>query len=377
MKASSRLACSTRRSLATIWWRARTEVTAWTQVARAGHDDDRARSLDALTSGRSVSSGPRSGPTAGTGAAAPGRPSRRCPAGVSSAITRPGAEDGHPVGEPLGLLHQVRDEEDGHAAIADRLDQVPRLAAGLRVEPGRQLVEDRDLRPADERQGDRQALLLAARQVPVGRVALVVEPEVVDQLARIGRVSVERGEQVERLADGDPVGQLALLELDADEGPQSVAVPPGIEPEHADRAGVGRPQTGDRLDGRGLAGAVRSEDAEDLALLDGERDAVDGRRDRRSACVRSVTSMTFMGQGSQRATAGTSNVRPERTGASADGRINRSVDGEAGRTQCACNPATRPSGPLTPSPDRRWSLAGHGRPIDRAREIDARTEVQP
>jgi len=31
------------------------------------------------------------------------------------------------------------------------------------------------------------------------------------------------------------------------------------------------------FDGRGLAGTVRAEDAEDLALLDGERDAVDGR----------------------------------------------------------------------------------------------------
>ena len=40
---------------------------------------------------------------------------------------------------------------------------------------------------------------------------------------------------------------------------------------------VRRPQAGDRFDGRRLAGAVRSEDAEDLALLDGERDIVDRR----------------------------------------------------------------------------------------------------
>ena len=40
---------------------------------------------------------------------------------------------------------------------------------------------------------------------------------------------------------------------------------------------VGRAEAGDRLDGRGLAGTVGSEDAEDLAFLDGERDAVDGR----------------------------------------------------------------------------------------------------
>ena len=95
--------------------------------------------------------------------------------------------------------------------------------------------------------------------------------------ARIRGLRVERREQVEGLADGHPVGELALLELDADERPQSVAVPARVEAEDPDGAGVGRPETGDRLDGGCLAGAVRSEDAEDLALLDGEGDAVDRR----------------------------------------------------------------------------------------------------
>ena len=39
---------------------------------------------------------------------------------------------------------------------------------------------------------------------------------------------------------------------------------------------VGDAQSLDALDGGGLAGAVRAEDAEDLPLLDGERDAVHG-----------------------------------------------------------------------------------------------------
>ena len=176
-------------------------------------------------------------------------------------------------------------------------------------------------------------------------------PRSLDQLARVGRLLVERGEQLERLADGDPVGQLALLELDADEAPESLAVPPGIEPEDADRARVGRPETGDRLDGRGLAGAVRAEDAEDLALLDGERHAVDGRRARRSACVRLVTSMTFMGQGSQPTAVGTSDLRPEPNGDSADGRIHRSVDCEAGTGERRPEPPRdlRPSLPPAPA----------------------------
>ena len=113
------------------------------------------------------------------------------------------------------------------------------------------------LRLAHEGEGDREALLLAAGQVPVVRVALLGQPEVVDQRPRIGRIRVERREQLEGLADGHAVGQLALLELDADERPETIAIPSGVEPEDADRAAVGRAQTGDRLDGRRLAGAVR------------------------------------------------------------------------------------------------------------------------
>ena len=145
------------------------------EVAGPGHDDVGPVRWTLRTSGRSVSSRSSSG--------ADGRKRSRCsgstietmPAGVSSAITAAVAEDRDAIGEPLGLLHQVGDEQDGHAAIADRLDEVPGLAARLRVEPGRELVEDRDPRPADEREGDRQALLLAAGEVAVGGVALVLE----------------------------------------------------------------------------------------------------------------------------------------------------------------------------------------------------------
>ena len=135
----------------------------------------------------------------------------------------------------------------------------------------------RDLRLAHEGEGDREALLLAAGQLPVLRVALLGQPEVLDEGIGIGRVGVERREQLDGLGDRHALGQLALLELDADDRSQAITILLGIEPEDADRPAVGLAQAGDRLDGRRLAGAVRAEDAEDLALLDGERHAVDGR----------------------------------------------------------------------------------------------------
>jgi len=49
----------------------------------------------------------------------------------------------------------------------------------------------------------------------------------------------------------------------------------GVESGDPYAAGVGDPQPLDALDGGGLAGPVRAEDPEDLALLDGEGDTVD------------------------------------------------------------------------------------------------------
>ena len=143
------------------------------------------------------------------------------------------------------------------------LDELPRVAAGLRVEPGRQLVEDGDLRVADEGERDRQPLLLAAGELAERRVrACSVEPEVVEELAS-GRPGRGRRTRTGRAPRGpcSLLGQLALLELDADAARAAVAVAPRVEAEHADgarRRACAEPA--DALDGGGLAGAVRPED---------------------------------------------------------------------------------------------------------------------
>jgi hypothetical protein len=53
------------------------------------------------------------------------------------------------------------------------------------------------------------------------------------------------------------------------------AVDEWIETHDADGAGVWRPQSDDTLDRCGLAGAVGTEDAEDLTLFDRQRDVID------------------------------------------------------------------------------------------------------
>ena len=86
---------------------------------------------------------------------------------------------------------------------------------------------------------------------------------------------VERSEQPQRLLDGELVGELRLLELDAEALAQLALVAPSAG--RAPRlARVGREQPFEDLDRRRLAGAVRAEQAEALAAAHLERQAVDG-----------------------------------------------------------------------------------------------------
>ncbi len=156
--------------------RARTAVTAWTRLPGAGHDQGRSDVRHGADLGQ---------PGEDRIVERDRRPEAQSLLRVDLADDAgrrvegddlPGVDDGDPVGEPLGLLHEVGHQDDGHAAVADALDQVPGVTPGLRVEPGRQLVEDGDARVADEGQRDRQPLLLPARQLAEGGLALVVRP---------------------------------------------------------------------------------------------------------------------------------------------------------------------------------------------------------
>ena len=60
-------------------------------------------------------------------------------------------------------------------AALELVDQVPELAARLRVEAGGRLVEEEQLGIADQRAGEREPLLLPARQRADARVALLLQ----------------------------------------------------------------------------------------------------------------------------------------------------------------------------------------------------------
>src|SRR5262249_16186893 len=107
-------------------------------------------------------------------------------------------------------------------------------------------------------------------------VAFLSQADEVDYVVRVARVPVVPGEQAVRLAHGEVGPELRLLQDDADALAVRALGARGIEAEHADSASVALGVPRENLARRGLAGAVRPEQSEDLPLVDPEADAADG-----------------------------------------------------------------------------------------------------
>lgn len=122
--------------------------------------------------------------------------------------------------------------------------------------------------------GREQGVRPPAGEFAEAAVQVRSEPEAFGQGSPAGGVRVERGVQFEGLADGELGLEFTPLELDAENPGDPLVVGDRVEAGDADPAGVGDAQALDAFDGGRLAGAVGAEDAEDLALLDGEGEAV-------------------------------------------------------------------------------------------------------
>ena len=96
--------------------------------------------------------------------------------------------------------------------------------------------------------------------------------------------AVQRRPERDRFAHLDALLELRFLKLDADAALQRRDVAQRIEAEHRDAAGVGHAQPLDALHRRRLAGAVGTDQAEDLAVPDVDRDV--GQRRHRSVTLR-------------------------------------------------------------------------------------------
>ena len=108
------------------------------------------------------------------------------------------------------------------------------------------------------------------------RAALLLELHQRDDLVGRRAAVEEAAEQAQRFDDRQLVGELRLLQLDAQPLTQRQRVGGPPQPEHLDVAGVRLRQPFADLDRRRLAGAVRPQQAEAFAGAHVQLDAVDG-----------------------------------------------------------------------------------------------------
>ena len=196
------------------------------------------------------------------------------------------------IAQLVGLLHVVRRQHDGLAAGVQARDDLPQADPALRVEAGRRLVEEQDGGVVQQRAGDHQPLREAARERHHGRLCPFgqVEPheQVVGGGARGGGPhSEEAAVEVQVLPHGQRAVEGVRLGHDADQllGDRRVA----HDVDAADERLAGRRDHAGREHARGrrLAGAVGSEQAEDLTLADGQVEPVH-RRDAARVDLRQV-----------------------------------------------------------------------------------------
>ena len=149
-------------------------------------------------------------------------------------------------------------------------------SAGGWVEARRRLVEEEQLWIPDQRDREIEPAALAAGQRPALRIRLLLEPDELEDVPRRARIVVVPGEELEMLADREVREQLAALGHDADPPTPSAVCAFWVGAEHANLAGVATAIAHQDLDGRRLAGAVRAEQAEDLARRQLEVDPAHG-----------------------------------------------------------------------------------------------------
>ena len=148
----------------------------------------------------------------------------------------------------------------------------------VRIQTVGRLVEDQQPRPSEHGLGKGQALAHAHRVALHLVVCPLGHPYRAEELGDLLLVDRAQGarEKPQVLAAGKEAVQRRLLERRPEEASRSRVGGPAVLASDPGRAAVGVQQPQQDADGRGLAGAVRAQEPENLALGDAERDLVHG-----------------------------------------------------------------------------------------------------
>src|SRR5216684_2458552 len=184
--------------------------------------------------------------------------------------------DGDTVAEALGFFNVMSGHQDGFFLSLQFLDDVVNLAANLRIEAGGGLIEEEDFGIVDERHGEGQALLLAARKLAVEGVSFLFEAEALEQFVRFAATFVKASEKPQSFYYAELVGERSGLQCGADLVFQRRGITLRIEAANGNSPAVKIAQAFENLDGGCFSGAIRPEQTENLAFFHTKADTANG-----------------------------------------------------------------------------------------------------
>ena len=170
-------------------------------------------------------------------------------------------------------------QQDRLSGLGKFRDRVPKLPSPDRIETYCRLVEHDDRRVVEEASGDVEPLLHPAR---VALDALLLASHQAHELQELGdppllhlrRHAVELGEIAEVVKAAQPLVRAAVAAEDvADVPPHGAGAVDNVVPQHAGRSRGRDQQRHQHLDRGRLSGAVRPEQAKELALVHLEVDS--------------------------------------------------------------------------------------------------------
>jgi hypothetical protein len=173
-----------------------------------------------------------------------------------------------PVGELVGLVEVLGCQEHRHAIGDQVADHLPHPGPAGGIQAGRRLVEEDHRRPGDQARGQVQAPAHAARVAFHHPVRGIGEIEPGQQLDRPGAgvgaaQATEPPDHDEVLPPGEQLVEGGILSGDADAALHRRRVRDDVVPGNPRPAAVRNRQGRQDADRGGLAGAVRSEHAQD------------------------------------------------------------------------------------------------------------------
>src|SRR3984893_14349948 len=194
---------------------------------------------------------------------------------VPDAHQAPIADDADRRAGFFDFAEDVRRQKDGAPFIARLEDQAIEFLLVEWIEAARRLVENQQTRAMHEGLDQNDLALVSGRVL--AELAAGVELEAIDKLLEV-RV-IDTPAQVPKVLEDLPARQIGvergLTGHVADEALDLQRLLPAVETRDPRGAGIGAQQGHQQSDRRRLAGTVRAQEAEHLALLDLERDVRD------------------------------------------------------------------------------------------------------